>query len=1312
MKFHSKKVSFILIFAMIISVFNAASIGVSAAVTSNPVSLQSGSFTYTVVNNSAEITGFSGADTNLVIPESIGGYTVKSIGDFAFYQCDSLTSVQFCNTLESIGAFAFSECTNLSEINIPANVSNIGEFAFWCCGSVGSVSVAEQNTTYDSHNNCNAIIETGSHSLLFGCRSTVIPNDVKIIKDSAFYMCDGLTDIQIPDSVTTIEDEAFYFCTDLERVIIGENVKSIGDRSFFMCQNLFSVVFGNSLETIGEDAFFDCEKLQSVTIPNGMKKISDYAFQHCLEMVSVTIPKNVTSIGKFAFGECRSLENVYYAGSKSDWNKIEIDDGNFYLTIADFCYETPDIDIAITPVVTSKGAYGGEGIGKATVKAQNSKSLSIKFEKNLSFKVPSSVPMIGGGDVSLDMSSLPISAKTEGDKLTVAIGFNKDLTSALDNVTWSSFKNFVKGNKENSKKGEALVKGEEKPKAKAGMGKSLNFEFYGYYEAILKDGKITSGSGLSRLKLDGTFSGEWQTAVGFVPVVLKLDGYVGADSTILLSVDEKDLTVKMDADLKLTLPDITASAGLGISHIADVSVYGKAKNEVTFSSNPKGVKGTLYGEIGASVNSFLYSTQKTFFKLKNGEGWTYYDSTKKYSSDPVGSAPFDEDSFKINRRYLKTQSSWLANHNTGKNVSSVGSGTDENFPYSTLQTSIYDGANPKLISTDNDMILVWTGDDSTRTDGNQTVVYYSLYNGSTNEWSAPAAVEDNGTADFYPDIATDGTNTYITWTDSKTVFDENVTMDQTAAACEIKIAKFDASAKEFVSVHRLTNNNTLDTKSSVSVVNGKATVVWKNNSANAVLNNEGTETIYKAVETNGAFTTNAIYSTDKKIYELVNGGNFTAFSADTDGNLNSADDSEIFIIKGDNSVVQLTNNTYNEYNLAISHVNQTNSLTFLSEGVIYSCSDMQTFTPISNAQEQITGSYQFAGNRLFSVSNNESGAEIFAYTQNENGLWANPVKASSVGSYVRDPSFVINNGATQCVFLKSSADISETDVIETTDLCAAVIPDYHHVAIGEVLFEGLAENQDNSINVSMQLNNLGTIDETSVGITVKDGDDIVYKNDNVNADIKSGEKKEITITVPLETKLKDTKNLVVYLNAAGIIDTKEFTVGYAQLILSTGVGIQNGSFGLIANVTNDSDVSTGAAIKVMTEKNGELLDTFSLNEISGKSSLSFLIDNEKLAEYKAKTNSLFIELISYKPEEALVDNSETVSLDAMSVYDIGDTNRDGVVNISDVTVIQKQVAKIIASNTELYSISDIDNNGSLNVRDATLLQRKLARFVP
>ena len=221
--------------------------------------------------------------------------SVTSIGELAFADCESLTSVTICNGVKSIGIYAFDFCTSLASITIPNSVTNIGEGAFLYCSSLTSIVVEAGNTTYDSRDNCNAIIETTTSTLITGCKNTIIPN-----------------------GVTSIWNYAFGGCIDLTAVIIPESVTSIGDDAFADCYGLTSITIPNAVTSIGEGAFSYCENLTSVTIGNGVKSIGEYAFAWCSNLITVVCHAAVVpSVDENVFYEVPTSSAVLYVPAES-----------------------------------------------------------------------------------------------------------------------------------------------------------------------------------------------------------------------------------------------------------------------------------------------------------------------------------------------------------------------------------------------------------------------------------------------------------------------------------------------------------------------------------------------------------------------------------------------------------------------------------------------------------------------------------------------------------------------------------------------------------------------------------------------------------------------------------------------------------------------------------------------------------------------------------------------------------------------------------------------------------------------------------
>ncbi len=155
--------------------------------------------------------------------------------------------------------------SSFESVFVPEGVASIGEDAFLGCSRLVSINVDSNNPVYDSRENCNAIIETATNTLIVGCQNTVIPAGVTSIGEGAFYRCESLESIQLPKGLQSIGSSAFSGCTSLESIQLPEGVTSIGNFAFWGCKSLKSIQLSEGVTSIGNSAFKDCSSLKSIT---------------------------------------------------------------------------------------------------------------------------------------------------------------------------------------------------------------------------------------------------------------------------------------------------------------------------------------------------------------------------------------------------------------------------------------------------------------------------------------------------------------------------------------------------------------------------------------------------------------------------------------------------------------------------------------------------------------------------------------------------------------------------------------------------------------------------------------------------------------------------------------------------------------------------------------------------------------------------------------------------------------------------------------------------------------------------------------
>lgn len=305
--------------------------------------------------------------TKIILPES-----VSSLGNYAFYDCDTLTDIIIPNSVTSIGKVAFGFCTsltsitipnsvtelvsgstfykcsNLTKVNLPNTISVINNAMFQYCSSLSNITIPESVISIDKYafdgctNLNNLVIPSSVSSIGYRAFSNctnltniVIPSSVTEFGGQAFVntpwltnqqaisenglvlvnniLIDGVTatgDVVLADSVVGISDYAFWKCEGLTSIVLSENIPSIGQHTFYNCINLANIEISDSVTSIGEYAFYNCDGLSSIEIPENVTSIGSYAFQYCNNLSDVTLSNGLESIGRSSFENCTSLTDI------------------------------------------------------------------------------------------------------------------------------------------------------------------------------------------------------------------------------------------------------------------------------------------------------------------------------------------------------------------------------------------------------------------------------------------------------------------------------------------------------------------------------------------------------------------------------------------------------------------------------------------------------------------------------------------------------------------------------------------------------------------------------------------------------------------------------------------------------------------------------------------------------------------------------------------------------------------------------------------------------------------------------------------
>ena len=243
--------------------------------------------------------------------------SVKELGDCAFRNCQSLAEISLPPDLKKIGEYCFEDCYKLKTVALPGALASMGKSAFSGAG-LTNVAIPDSLLT----------IPNSAFLYCLYLERIDIPSTVTGIGDAAFQGCASLTAASIPASVSTIPRSAFRACKKLTALSIADGVNHIDPFAFADCESLESVTVPGSVVNIGDSAFYSCDSLSNVVLRDGVKYLGSKAFNGCGSLNRVTIPVSVREIGLDCFQNDTGLKDVYYGGTRSQWDSIAIFSGN------------------------------------------------------------------------------------------------------------------------------------------------------------------------------------------------------------------------------------------------------------------------------------------------------------------------------------------------------------------------------------------------------------------------------------------------------------------------------------------------------------------------------------------------------------------------------------------------------------------------------------------------------------------------------------------------------------------------------------------------------------------------------------------------------------------------------------------------------------------------------------------------------------------------------------------------------------------------------------------------------------------------
>ncbi|MDI9469585.1 MAG: leucine-rich repeat protein [Bacillota bacterium] len=1316
------------------------------------------------------ITDYIGHDRDLVIPSELDGVFVEKIGGSAFNN-KQLISVIIPDTVTYIGEHAFSH-NQLTRVVIPDSVTEIGSGAFQY-NQLASVKISASVTEIRDW--------TFQHNKL---TSVVIPNSVTSIGEWAFKN-NQLESVEIPDSVTRIGDATFHD-NQLKSVAIPDSVTYLGAGAFsrnqlfsllipysittisedaFADNQIMSLVIPNTVTEIGANAFLR-NQLLNVFIPNSVTKIGRAAFQQN-QLTRVTIPNSVTLIDEqaFAFNQLTSvlipdsvtqiapsafannqltnlaipdsvvqIQNFAFANNRL--RSVRLPQNLDMIGIAAFCNnelcmidlpgsiralyldpftnpiyhpsQTEVLQYCFDPEVITHGfqlpptdshpevpAFSLPNLDFGTGGAASIKGPVINFfGKDFPlFEFPFAAELsVGKGEIEYDHAE---------KKFKVTYGYLRPPSQSgeQDNYWTDTYKElkqcmnfFGKTTDENFYNRFRSLR-----KEMNAVNHRLNFDFdqniLGYIEFTVKNGKPEFLEGGACILIESEFSldfpvkppvlflrfgleGSLQTGFEIVPID-------GITDLAMLSKIEFKLAPRMGAVVKALVAE--AEAGL--------------KGEFA---------GTLETPKKSLSEALTLTTQLSVYLKVKALGFKF-KMEQKFPEAQLYPQSRQTSDFRI----------------TADDFSLIPRLTDRRTLRGTPSTAFADNVNaycdPQLVSfSDGRRLLLWIDDAPDRSDENRSILQYSVFDGEN--WSLPQAVEDDGTVDFEPRLVSDGTYAYLIWQNGIRVFDETVTLEEMAAAVDLRYARFDGST--FTDFATLTSSSTAyESRPRIAVNNAEVTVVWQENSAADIFSLEETQSLYRRTLLDGAWSDcELLFSGIASIGSLDtaynDGVNVVAYTAKTGSDPEQMHDSDLFYIDG-STHYRLTDDSAAD-----------DSVFFLRQGdqaELYWCSDALIKRlaggNVSEARE-IISTYDITGSGIQVISNSRGdkailweqtkdfGSELYiSYYDPLEDSWTAGVRLATELGKLRSWSSYLDDDANLHTAYGLATIVDDSGTSEpfgATSLYFSASSRQCDLRVDEEFWTVSPISPEAKIEIQGVVTNTGELPVSELTVNVYAGETLLDTHALAQR-IEVAERAYISIPYTLPAAISKQTLRVEVLPAAGtdrdLTDNLgQFSYGYSDLEMDQITEVLTPAGRELHVTVRNSGYDPASPVTLKLRRNnqlGELLDTKTAVSLNGGETIDmvFEIASSDLIAADGELGCLFyLDVSTDSPEANYANNSEVVLLNGDELS-LGDATGDGFINIFDIMAVRDHMLGLSILSGSQYRSADMTQDGVIDAQD-------------
>lgn len=506
------------------------------------------------------------------------------------------------------------------------------------------------------------------------------------------------------------------------------------------------------------------------------------------------------------------------------------------------------------------------------------------------------IPFLSGQELAVELKKATITVSVEGDRIRAAIGPKVDGEKFFKNKNWAEWKKFCEEEAGGKTMSEVSGLMKEMLPMKWAVAVEGSAGICGFLEgSISKNGDTIISGGLN---IQAAISAglKAQYAVGVVPVYAKVSlGAEGAiDGAFAYNWTQRKIDAAQTGIFFVFEPALTAEGGIGVVDVLSVGVEGRGS--LPFSTKLGSIEDSglsVKGHLALKAKLLNFEYSKKFAEAE----WQLLPWEGAQAGAAGLSLPGLDDFEVSDVGYLQGESLWLG-CNYAQAFSAGGAGADS--VEQILKTNINPDADVQIVDAGGTEMILWTEGDAARSAINNSKLVYSVYDEEKGTWSEPAAVADDGTADFSPAAVSDGEHVYVAWQNISREFEDNAALSDYAAASAIVMSTWTAGEgfSEAVTVSR---EGGMAAAPKVALnAEGSPYVAYLQNTENDPLLAAGKNNIFYSV-VKGDNVEHKTFVADAGLVAAISTA-YTddyevSYMLDTDGSLSTLDDREI-VTKG------------------------------------------------------------------------------------------------------------------------------------------------------------------------------------------------------------------------------------------------------------------------------------------------------------------------------------------------------------------------------------------------------------------------------